>query len=264
MIGKSGMKRFDVTEKIIFNNKFYSGKAEKYGVIMYGANYILKKEAGKDQLYKLCAEYFAAILGQSINVSIQKVLFCWYKGKPALMIEDFLMPGDEFVPLGGILEEQKDLEEEKSKYTYDNFLDIVYSNVRIVEKEETIKKFWLMLILDFLISNKARNASNIGFIKRRGVIRLAPVFDNSSGFCFDQSVDMHMLFQGKKQSRLDILKHFESDEKMYAINYFKENLSEKLLDSLLREIKEIDPFVEEVFRKIVFERFTSIISLGED
>ena len=205
-----------------FNNKFYSGRDEKYGVTIDNVDYILKPVRGKWGLAKMLSEYTASVVYQQLELPVQKVQLITWKGTSAVLIQDFLPPKHYFVPFASLIEENFDKGGDTS-YSYENIKSILLTDKRIRSSQEMFDHFWNMYVVDFLIGGGGRNASNWGFIGYRGMLSPAPVFDSSSSFYYKNycgkmfcapgdATPPRMTFNGEIKERIDLISSKEYAE----------------------------------------------------
>ena len=147
---------------MIFNNLFYSGRDEKYGVSICGKNYLLKPIKGRWGLAKMMSELTASVVYKQLELPVQNVsLIKWNNAEAILIEENFDKYGD-------------------TSYSYENIRHTLLTYKYIENGQECLKAFWDMFVVDFLIGGGGRNASNWGFIGHKGRLSPAPVFDSST------------------------------------------------------------------------------------
>lgn len=227
-----------------FNNRFYSGRDEKYGVTLDGRNYILKPVKGKWGMAKMMSELAASIVYKQLELPVQNVTLTEWNNAPAVLIEDFLCDGQYFVPFASLIEENFDKEGDTS-YSYENIYSVLMTHDHIKNRNKCLKAFWDMFLVDFLIGGGGRNASNWGFIGYEGELLPAPVFDSSSSFYYKDysgvpfsppgtATPPRMTFAGKICERIDVIASKRYPECTVSAQYVhKKYSSEKMLDMFI-------------------------------
>ena len=230
---------------MVFNNKFYSGKDEKYGVTIEKGDYILKPAKDGSGSAKIMSEFAASIVYKQLNIPVQNVMLTTWNKCPAVLIKDFLPLEHYFVPFAALIEENFDKGGD-TFYSYENIRYTLLTHKSIENGKEALKAFWDMFLVDFLIGSGGRNASNWGFIGHRGKLSPAPVFDSASSFYYkDYSINgfvppgnaipPRMTFNGKICERIDVIGSFEYRECTDSALYVMERFSEEcVLEALIR------------------------------
>ena len=235
---------------MIFNNLFYSGRDEKYGVSICGKNYLLKPIKGRWGLAKMMSELTASVVYKQLELPVQNVSLIKWNNAEAILIEDFLNKDYYFVPFASLIEENFDKYGDTS-YSYENIRHTLLTYKYIENGQECLKAFWDMFVVDFLIGGGGRNASNWGFIGHKGRLSPAPVFDSSSSFYYKDYSESgfaepgditlpRMTFGGKICTRIDVISSHRykecSDSVQYAIEHFSvEEISEMLLQTGMKK-----------------------------
>lgn len=180
------------------NDKCYGGNAgAKKGIIFNGENWFIKLPQSTRGNRTREVSYTSSPLSEYIGSNIYKLLgfpvhdtrLGVYAGKVVVACKDFLrdgeilvefnkvknayFPGIEDILGSGSSGSGTDLEE----------LRVIFENNDIFKKNRcAVDRFWDMFVVDALIGNKDRNNGNWGFIKSRGSLSLAPVYDNGNSF----------------------------------------------------------------------------------
>lgn len=226
------------------NNRFYSGRDEKYGVTVNGKNFILKPVKGKWGMAKMMSELAASIVYKQLELPVQNVLLTKWNNEPAVLIEDFIREGQYFVPFASLIEENFDKSGDTS-YTYENIHSTLLTHSRIENGKECLKAFWDMFVVDYLIGGGGRNASNWGFIGYEGKLSPAPVFDSSSSFYYKDysgapffppgtATSPRMTFNGAICERIDVIASEKYTECTNSAQYIRKKYSSiQILDMLI-------------------------------
>lgn len=172
------------SKKLVFNEIFYSGKDEKYGVTVGNKNYILKiSSGGKNGDIRIMSELVTYVLCKELGICCQKVKLIKNHGKINSLIEDFKLDDTWcFVPYIGIFEARSDILNYDLSYSYENILKIFCKDKRAIFSERSLKHFWNTYIIDYLIASNSRNGTNWGFFKIHDIFYPVPIFDTSSSF----------------------------------------------------------------------------------
>lgn len=225
------------------NNRFYSGRDEKYGVTVNGRNFILKPVKGKWGKAKMMSELAASIVYKQLELPVQNVTLTKWNEEIAVLIEDFIQEGHFFVPFASLIEEHFDSGGDTS-YSYENIKSILLTHSRIGNGKQCLKAFWNMFLVDYLIGGGGRNASNWGFIGCEGILSPAPVFDSSSSFYYKDyagksfcppgtATPPRMTFEGTICERIDIIASGKYPECTESAQYILQKFSSRQTLSML-------------------------------
>lgn len=240
----------------------YPGANRKFGIVIDGANYMLKIAGTDNDRLGICSEYIGTFLCHNqLKLQTSELRLVIYEGKLSLLSKDWnLHESEQFFPLSSYYEELLDEIDGGVSYCYDLFKRII-KNKCADTYDYVMKSFWLQYIVDFLICN-SHSAGNIGFI-HGDKIRLAPIYDcetrlhdvNDYSFKDYNFPSQHMDFGLGNNSSYFILNHLNDSYKDYAIEYARKhiNLAELEIDSRVKEEVYIAKVVSYRY-KMLFER----------
>ena len=77
-------------------------------------------------------------------------------------------------------------------YTYSDVLYVLHRKAELEDSQldDFKRSFWLMFLFDAILGNRDRHGGNWGFVKKNGVTKLAPVFDNGSSLFPDVNLEI--------------------------------------------------------------------------
>ncbi len=268
------------------NNKFYGGSEKKIGVTNKNINYMIKfqKNSPFGKRYNHISEYLGSKIFELIGFDTQEVYLGTYNNEYVVACVDFTSKQNEFVPFNDVGESSLDEDKEKYQYTYEHIIEMLNSNKKLTNVEETINIFWEMFIVDALLGNFDRHGANWGFIKNNNKYKLAPMFDNGS--CLfptlinEDEIDLIMKsieetnkriynfptsqvkINNNKSSYFDVISSvkFEECNKALIKIYNKININD--INLIIDNTKYISQERKDFYKYIIKERYEKIIKFS--
>ena len=161
---------------------YYAGTEKKIGVIVKGREWILKFQY-RDELgirFNHVSEYIGSHAFSICGFDAQETMLGTYKGEEVVACRNFIRPGHTFVPFNDVGQSSIESDRERYRYSYDDIMRMLIANRKLTGREEAIRFFWDMYVMDALLGNFDRHGGNWGFLKHGGRYTIAPVFDNGS------------------------------------------------------------------------------------
>lgn len=175
------MSMIDFT-KCKLSGKAYGGSEKKLGIIFNKEKYMLKfqKKTPFGFRYNTVSEYIGSHVYQMLGFNVQLTYLGTFKNDNVVACRDFVIGNFQFVPFNDVGESTIDTNKEKYQYSYEDILELLNTNKKLTNVNETITSFFEMYIVDALLGNFDRHGGNWGFLKKDNKYYLAPVFDNGS------------------------------------------------------------------------------------
>jgi len=269
--------------KYSHSDRFYSGVEKKIGILIKDKPYFVKfrKNSPEGFRFNHVSEHIGSRIFSFLGESVQETELGLYEGKEIVLIRDFLDKDEVFVPFNGVGESSIEDDKERFQYEYDDIIEMLQSNIKLTNVSETINSFWDMYIIDALIGNFDRHGSNWGFIKKNGMYKLAPVFDNGSClfpmlnsdekiseilssevekdkrvFTFPTS---QIRIHNKKSSYFEIINSVSFEECNRALKRIVERFSMHKIQELIENTVFISDKRKEFYKTIIKLRFDKIL-----
>ncbi len=270
------------------NNKMYAGAERKIGITINGEDYIVKFQ--KHTRFGLrnnhVSEYLGCKIFESLDIPVQEVYLGTYNNENVVVIKDFVKNNQNFVPFNDVGESSIEEDREKFQYTYEDIIEILKTNNKLNDPDETINMFWTLYIVDAIIGNFDRHGGNWGFLKENNVYSLAPIFDNGSSL-FPNLIDeedmmkiildeeetnqrvfhfptSQILLNGKKSSYFEVISSLDYPKCNEALKkiYCKFNMD--TINNIIVQTKYISDIQKRFYNHIIKERFNKIIKFSYD
>jgi hypothetical protein len=184
---------------------FYGGATgAKIGVRYNGKIYMLKcqqslrmknlKNVEISYANDCVSEYIGSHIYKILGIPVHETILGDYHGKLCVLCEDKAYPDKivEFREIRNSLINDGDIQPSSGMST--NIEDILYviNKAKYIDREEVLRRFWTMFVIDTLIGNCDRNNGNWGFIKSGESLSLYQVYDNG-GCLNNKRSDKQML-----------------------------------------------------------------------
>ena len=180
---------------------YYKGSEKKKTLVYEGKKYLVKfpdpiREKGKNISYinNAFSEYVGSNIFRLCGFNVQNTMLAIYKYNER---EKIVCACEDFTDRNHILYEFENLAlstnpDKKIETELDDIMDVIDEN-KMINSDETKKKFWDMFIIDALIGNTDRHNGNWGFLYNSQVQKaeIAPVFD--CGSCLLPQADKHIM-----------------------------------------------------------------------
>ncbi len=260
----------------------YSGSEQKYSLVLDGVAYMVKvpdpvRELKNDLSYmnNQFSEYVGCHIFESVGIPVQKTYLAKYKhnGKEIIVVScrDFRNDGISLFPMKYIY--SKDIfssSNNKRKITISKVYDLIHGlndpNLEI----ETIKHFWRVFVIDYLIANYDRHLENWGMAKTADGTRIpAPVYDCGSSLeplASDEVLAEDMMLNSFNGNSLTVLTPFsdETTGRRLSFRDIFESMSSDLETALVEIFPKINladiyniiqetPFMSDIRKKAMME-----------
>lgn len=161
---------------------YYAGSSRKTGILLNGEKYILKyrRPSPAGLSYHHVSEYLGSQIYDMLGIVTQDTWLGTYQGEEVVVMRDFITEKENFVPFCNLMDGLLDLENESVRYEYRNLAVILDRLLEPERREEAVRVFWDMFLVDAFLGNFKRWISNWGFLKTGNRYRVAPVFGNST------------------------------------------------------------------------------------
>lgn len=162
----------------------YSGSEKKTGILYRDEAYMLKfrKVVNGQPSYSHISEYLASHIIKTTGLDVHDTLLGIYKGQEVVAVKDFTAgTGETLVEFSSTGDSSFDTEREKhTVYSYREIEYLLEQHTKVIVRQELVRRFWEMFIVDAFIANFDRHGYNWGFLKGISSYRLAPIYDNGS------------------------------------------------------------------------------------
>lgn len=270
---------------------YYKGSEKKKTLVYNGKKYLVKfpdpiTEKGKNISYinNAFSEYVGSNVFKICGFKVQNTMLAVYKynrkDKIVCACEDFTDKNHilyEFENLALSTNLDKKIETELS-----DIMDVIDEN-KMINSEETKKKFWDMFIIDALIGNTDRHNGNWGFLvnTEKNEIKFSPIYD--CGSCLNPMLEDEELAKlndvelknlaincyscikenGKKINYMTFLKQMANKECNDAIRRTFEKIKIKDIYKFIDEIEEILDVRKNFYKKIIEIRYEILKEIYE-
>lgn len=278
--GKGRTKMIDIIDldHCEYSNRHgsYGGQAGfKDGILWDGAYWIIKypkSTTGMQRVGELAyttaplSEYIGSHIYQMLGFETHETILVYRHGKVAVACRDFRKDDELLLELRTIRNavNEKLVEELEQRFNIESVhiinLEELLLQVRhndILSGVDGVKeRFWGMVVVDAWINNNDRNNGNWGILRRNGIDRLAPVFDNGGSFSgkTPDSILRRWIEKGSiADSALNTITSFEYEgnpltvRKLFEIVCMRES---DFMEALIRIVPEIGKILPEIERMI--------------
>ena len=266
------------------NDVFYAGSEEKFGLTINGIRYMVKFQKFKEG-YGLLNNHISEYIGSNIfallGFDVHSTMLGMYNGRNIVLCQDFIREGEEFVPFNAVGESSLEREKESFQYTYDDIVEMFYSNSKLVSPEETTKIFWQMFIVDAFLGNFDRHGFNWGFIKKNNRYKVAPIFDNGSSLFPRRTTDellrevmeneemlekmtytyptSQVKLNGRKSSYYNVISSLEFEECNNALSEVYSRIDMRKIILFIDSLSFLDDLQRDFYKLILEFRYEKII-----
>lgn len=269
----------------------YKGSEKKKTLIYNNKKYLVKfpdpvREKNKNISYinNAFSEYIGSNVFKIVGLKTQNTVLGKYKynGK-----EKIVCACEDFTDNENVLYEFENLAlsanpDKKIETELKDIMEVIEEN-KMINTEETKKKFWEMFIIDALIGNTDRHNGNWGFLlnKNTGKVEFSPIYD--CGSCLTPMLEDEELVKINETELKNIAINCysclkENGKKINYMSYIKQMKNEECNDAIKRifnniNIDEINKFIDntecmsnirkEFYKKIIEQRYDIIKSVYE-
>lgn len=204
-----------------------------------------------------------------------------YQGRNVVICVD-LFKNTIFRPFKELHQSSAGTDLSNKLYTYADVLHVLKKKSELDNSRfaDFKSRFWLMFLLDTVLGNRDRHEGNWGFIKEKGITKLAPIFDNGSSLFPDVNLtnwnDYDFIYDRVFKlpgSQLKMWKEGIEDRPMRTnyyeiISQYSEEFSDELdmvraLDfnlTMKRALTDVPDFCYDWFKTIAKFRFECLIN----
>ena len=262
---------------------YYKGSEKKKTLVYEGKKYLVKfpdpiREKGKNISYinNAFSEYVGSNIFRLCGFNVQNTMLAIYKYNER---EKIVCACEDFTDRNHILYEFENLAlstnpDKKIETELDDIMDVIAEN-KMINSDETKKKFWDMFIIDALIGNTDRHNGNWGFLVNTEMneIKFSPIYD--CGSCLNpmledcelsklSDVELKKLaincyscikINGKKINYMSFLKQMENKDCNDAIRRVFERIKIDNIYELIENMEEISDIRKNFYKKIIEIRY---------
>ena len=244
----------------------YGGSEKKKKIIYNDDIYLLKfpdpireKNLPLSYINNVYSEYIGCKVFESVGIPVQKVLLGVYneksldkiKQKVVVACKDFTTNNKKLIEFSSLANSITDLDK-KFTTKIEDVYEVINNLNYDFDKEEMIKSFWDMFVVDTLIGNTDRHLANFGVIDDGVTLKFAPVYDCGSS--------LHPLLTDDK---ITFLLNDESEFKNIAYNiypvYTYENKKITYFNYYEKNIPDLNNALLRIYPKINVSKIYSII-----
>ena len=272
-----------------FNN--YKGSEKKKTLIYDNKKYLVKfpdpiREKNKNISYinNAFSEYIGSNIFRIAGFKTQNTLLGKYdyKGK-----EKIVCACEDFTDNENVLYEFENLAlstnpDKKIETELNDIMEVIEEN-KMINTEETKRKFWEMFVVDSLIGNTDRHNGNWGFLlnKTTGNIEFAPIYD--CGSCLNPMLEDEEIEKmndtelknlaincyscikenGKKINYMSFISQRKNEECNNAIKRLFTNIDIKEIENFIDNIECISSVRKEFYKKIINQRYNILKNVYE-
>ncbi len=272
-----------------FNN--YKGSEKKKTLIYDNKKYLVKfpdpiREKNKNISYinNAFSEYIGSNVFRIAGFKTQNTLLGKYdyKGK-----EKIVCACEDFTDNENVLYEFENLAlstnpDKKIETELNDIMEVIEEN-KMINTEETKRKFWEMFVVDSLIGNTDRHNGNWGFLlnKTTGNIEFAPIYD--CGSCLNPMLEDEEIEKmndtelknlaincyscikenGKKINYMSFISQRKNEECNNAIKRLFTNIDIKEIENFIDNIECISNVRKEFYKKIINQRYNILKNVYE-
>ena len=181
--------------RYVSSGKYYTGAERKKGILIDNEAYIVKyaKQSPEGMTCSHVSEYIGSHLFAHLGIETQQTMLGTCDGQQVVVMKDFLIQGEAFVPFNDIGDSSLEREKDKYQYSYEDIIKMLQENTKLTNVIDTCERFWDMYIIDAWIGNFDRHGANWGFIKKNNCYRIAPIYDNGSALFPKLNTDEKLL-----------------------------------------------------------------------
>ena len=262
---------------------YYKGSEKKKTLVYEGKKYLVKfpdpiREKGKNISYinNAFSEYVGSNIFRLCGFNVQNTMLAIYKYNER---EKIVCACEDFTDRNHILYEFENLAlstnpDKKIETGLDDIMDVIDEN-KMINSDETKKKFWDMFIIDALIGNTDRHNGNWGFLVNTEMneIKFSPIYD--CGSCLKPMLEdcelsklsdvelknlainyySYIKINGKKINYMSFLKQMENKDCNDAIRRVFERIKIDNIYELIENMEEISDIRKNFYKKIIEIRY---------
>ena len=262
---------------------FFSGAEKKYEIEIDGFRYIMKFQKNSEMglTYSHVSEFLGSHVFEIVGIPVQETYLGTYEGKNVVIMKNFCGKDEKLIHFNDVGESTLEQDKELYQYSYEDIQQMLMDNSKLERKEDTIKRFWDIFIVDALNGNFDRHGGNWGFIKKNDKYILAPVYDNGSSMfprlnsdelllnVMNSKEEMnkriytfptsHIKIDGKKSSYYDVIKSKKFPECNEALIRIRKKIDLSKITELVDSIEDISEVRRKFYKEMYKERLEKIL-----
>lgn len=236
----------------------YGGSEKKKKIIYNDDIYLLKfpdpireKNLPLSYINNVYSEYIGCKIFESVEIPVQEVLLGVYneksfdkiKQKVVVACKDFTTNNKKLIEFSSLANSITDLDK-KFTTKIEDVYEVINNLNYDFDKEEMIKSFWDMFVVDTLIGNTDRHLANFGVIDDGITLKFAPVYDCGSSLHPLLTDDKIAFLLNDKSEFKNITYNIYpvytyENKKITYFNYYEKNIPD-LNNALLRIYPKIN------------------------
>lgn len=264
-----------------FNN--YRGSEKKKTLIYNNKKYLVKfpdpiREKNKNISYinNAFSEYIGSNIFRLVGFNVQNTILGKYKYNGN---EKIVCACEDFTDNDNILYEFENLAlstnpDKKIETELKDIMEVIEES-KMINTEETKRKFWDMFVLDSLIGNTDRHNGNWGFLlnKNTGKVEFSPIYDCGSALnpmieddeikrineteLKNLAINCYSCLKenGKKINYITYMKQMKNEECNKAIKRLFLNININEINKFIDNIEEISKIRKNFYEKIITIRY---------
>lgn len=198
VIKRKGSDKFEVEHIVKFsldkyrNNKIYDGNNDKFGITVKGKDYIVKLAKYNGDM-SVVTEHVASRFIKQLGIECHVTKLCRYKNEVCVVIEDFTSRNSKLISYKDTRQSSEGTDISSKGYTYNDVIDMINKHTKLTRKnkENEIKHFWTMFLLDAILANRDRHPGNWGYLVDKDIYKPAPIYDNGWSLFPDVKAVIH-------------------------------------------------------------------------
>ena len=273
-----------------FNN--YKGSEKKKTLIYNDKKYLVKfpdpiREKNKNISYinNAFSEYIGSNIFRIIGFKTQNTVLGKYEYN---VKEKIVCACEDFTDNENVLYEFENLAlstnpDKKIETELNDIMEVIEEN-KMIDTEETKRKFWDMFIIDSLIGNTDRHNGNWGFLlnKTTGKVEFSPIYD--CGSCLNPMLEDEEIKEfnetelknlaincysclkenGKKINYMTYIKQMENEECNNAIKRLFTSINMDEIKRFINSIESMSDIRKDFYKKIIEQRYDIIKKIYEN
>lgn len=262
---------------------YYKGSEKKKTLLYKGKKYLVKfpdpiREKGKNISYinNAFSEYVGSNIFRICGFFVQNTMLATYKYNEK---EKIVCACEDFTDKNNVLYEFESLAlstnpDKKIETELTDIMDVIDEN-KMINSEETKKKFWNMFIIDALIGNTDRHNGNWGFLvnTEKKEMKFSPIYD--CGSCLNPMIEDAELsklndvelknlaincyscikINGKKINYMTFMKQMSNEDCNDAIRRVFEKIKIDDIYNFIDNITEISNTRKSFYKRIIEIRY---------
>lgn len=241
-----------------WNSSFFQGKFKKYSARLSNSEYIIKvQESFAPELPHV--EYVCNQIAEQLHLEIPPYYLIDFFDIPCFVSKNFILNLNQTYTLDHIYH----FIATGDDYTCENLINIIESKTSSITN---VEQFIEICLYDALIGNHDRHGRNLGLLKSRSSVRLAPAYDNTSALGLEQGKILQAQFNPR--GKIATTNTLEPTMKDYVANFnklgFNKNITSFFEKIEMENIKNLintsfcSPLMKEALNKLISTRYQEL------